>query len=145
MKTFKDNEGMEWRVSINTTTVKRVRDLLQVDLMSFVTDKDLIANLVNNPILLVDIIYVLCKTQADERKITDEKFGEAMAGDAIALATEAMLDELVNFSPNAAKRKALQTAFARMKELDSIATAKVQKALDDPNFIANIERQMSGD
>lgn len=144
MKTFKDNEGREWCVAINSTTVKRVRDLLKVDLMSIVNDKEFIASLVNDPILLVDIIYVLCKSQADDRKISDEKFGEAMAGDAIALATEAMLDELVNFSPSAAKRKVLQTAFSRMKELDSLATAKVQKALDDPQFIANIERQMSG-
>lgn len=99
MKTFKDTEGREWQIAINVSVIKRVRDLAGIDLLA-VFQGEVIDRLISDPILLCDVIYAVCQWQADQRKITDEDFGRAMAGDAIEHATAALLDELVSFSPS---------------------------------------------
>lgn len=125
MKTFKDNCGREWSVEINVSAIKRVRSMLAVDLLN-VLEGTLIQDLVTNPILLVDVLYVVCKPQADAKGVTDEQFGEGMAGDAIESATKALLDELVSFSPSPKDRanlgrvlQATQTAMDRARDLVS--------------------------
>lgn len=106
MKTFTDNANRSWNVEINVAAVKRVRDLAGVDLLEIVEGK-LIQKLINDPILLCDIVYAVCKPQAEERSISDEDFGRAMAGDAIEHATAALLEELVSFCPSPRDRKNL--------------------------------------
>ena len=108
MKTFTDNAERSWNIAINVAAVKRVRDLTGVDLLEIV-DGTLIEKLIRDPILLCDIVYAVCKPQADERDpaVSDEEFGRAMAGDAIEHATTALLDELVSFCPSPRDRKNL--------------------------------------
>lgn len=108
MKTFTDNDERSWDVAINVAAVKRVRDLTGVDLLEIV-DGTLIEKLIRDPILLCDIVYAVCKPQADERDpvVSDEEFGRAMAGDAIEHATTALLEELVSFCPSPRDRQNL--------------------------------------
>ena len=69
MKTFTDNTGRSWTVSLNIGTLKRVRSLCEVDLMAAVEGK-LIDRLIADPVLLCDILYVVCKEEADKNNIT---------------------------------------------------------------------------
>lgn len=109
MKTFKDTEGREWPVAINVAAIRRVKDLLGVDLLDLTDDRfAAISTLIGKPVELVNVIYVLCKPKADERNITDEQFGEAMAGDAIQHAADAFLDEYANFFPDPRMRAGLK-------------------------------------
>ncbi len=98
MKTFTDNAGRTWTIAINVEAIKRVRGLLNVDLLEIVDGK-LIERLIRDPVLLCDIVYAVCKPEADAKNVSDENFGRAMAGDAIEHATKALLEELVGFSP----------------------------------------------
>ena len=107
MKTFTDNAGRTWTVAINVNAIKRVRGLLDVDLLT-VLDGPLIEKLYRDPVLLCDVLYAVCKPEADARNVTDEDFGQAMAGDAIEQATKALLEELVDFSPSPRDRANLQ-------------------------------------
>ena len=107
MKTFTDNAGRTWTVAINVDAIKRVRDLLKVDLLEILEGK-LIEKLYRDPVLLCDVVYAACKPEADARNVTDEDFGRAMAGDAIEHATKALLEELVGFSPSPRDRANLQ-------------------------------------
>ncbi len=107
MKTFTDNAGRTWTVAINVDAIKRVRDLLEVDLLE-VLDGKLIEKLYRDPVLLCDVVYTACKPEADARSVTDEDFGRAMAGDAIEHAAKALLEELVDFSPSPRDRANLQ-------------------------------------
>ena len=80
--------------------MKRVRNLIDVDLMECLLDQNsLIDRMAIDPVLLVDVLYCVCKPQADEAGITDEEFGSAMGGDAIDHATSAFLEALVDFFP----------------------------------------------
>ncbi len=107
MKTFTDNAGRTWSVAINVDAIKRVRGLLDVDLLE-ILDGQLIERLYRDPVLLCDVVYAVCKPEADMREISDEEFGRAMAGDAIEHATRALLEELVLFSPSPRDRANLQ-------------------------------------
>jgi hypothetical protein len=99
MRQFKDNAGRTWTVDINVATLKRVRGLTGVDLMQ-VIEGTLIEKFIRDPVLLCDVVYAVCKPEADSAKVSDEEFGKAMAGDAIEAATGAVLDELISFCPS---------------------------------------------
>lgn len=136
MKTFKDNADRTWAVTINVDAIKRVRSLLDIDLMQAVEGK-LIERLIGDPVLLCDIIYCVCKEDADAKGITDEEFGRAMAGDAIELATTAMLEELVDFFPQG-KRQLLTKALAKLETLQETMLTVVSERLDSPELDAEL-------
>ncbi|MBX3408239.1 MAG: hypothetical protein KF869_15920, partial [Phycisphaeraceae bacterium] len=92
MRSFKDNQGRLWSVEINVTAIKRVRGLTGEDLMQ-VIEGTLIEKFIRDPVLLCDVVYAICKPEADARSVSDEEFGKAMAGDAIEAATTAVLEE----------------------------------------------------
>ncbi len=128
MRTFTDNAGRTWTIAINVGAIKRVRGLLDVDLLEVVEGK-LIERLIRDPVLLCDVVYAVCKPEADERQITDEEFGRAMAGDAIEHATKALLEELVGFSPSPRDRANLQrvlaTTFKAMDRARDVIEARI--------------------
>jgi hypothetical protein len=109
MQSFKDNAGRTWTITINVAAVKRVRGLVNVDLYKLVDDgfKPLAA-LISDPVQLADVLYCLCKEEADGKQITDEDFGRALGGDAITLAAEAFVEELIDFFPDARARASLR-------------------------------------
>ncbi|MBL0920927.1 MAG: hypothetical protein IBJ10_02230 [Phycisphaerales bacterium] len=138
MKTFIDNQGRKWSVQVDVSTIKRVRGLAGVDLLDVLGGK-LIDRLIVDPILLCDVIYAVCKPQADDLGVSDETFGAAMAGDTIEHATQALLDEIVSFSPNPRDRAALgkvlaatSAAMDKARDLidESINSGTMQRAID---------------
>lgn len=138
MHAFKDSEGREWQVSITVSAVKRVREIVGFDLVA-ATEGQQLAELAQDPVRIVDVVYALCKPQADERGVKDEAFGEAMAGDAIDAAVEALLEELVNFSPSR-RRPLLVKVLEKTSRLEAAALAKAAARLDDPELERRIER-----
>jgi hypothetical protein len=68
MHSFRDNVGRVWTVTINVAAVKRVRGLVGVDLYKLVDDgfKPLAA-LVSDPVQLADVLFCLCKDEADAK------------------------------------------------------------------------------
>lgn len=137
MKTFKDNEGRSWNISVNVAAMKRVKTLLNLNLMDAV-ESDLIQKLATDPMLLCDVIYAICKPDADKRNVSDEQFGQAMAGDVIEHATVALLEELVDFFPDA-KRQVLRKAVERFQKVQTRAVETAYKYLDSPGFEKRIE------
>ena len=137
MKTFNDNEGRMWTVAVNIATVKRVKSLLGVNLMDAIEGK-LIEKLATDPVLLCDVIYAVCKPEADETNVSDEQFGKAMAGDAIEHATVALLEELVDFFPEA-KRLVLRKALTKFQMVEKLAIETANKYLDSPEMEKRIE------
>jgi len=109
MRTFKDNTGRTWTVSISTETIKDVRSMLNVDLVEAAFPPEglpeserrlpLLARLIQDPILLVDVLYVVCKEEADARQVSDRDFGKAMGGAVIVQGRAALMGELADFFP----------------------------------------------
>ena len=136
MKSFTDNKGRIWTLEVTVATIKRVRALCKVDLNSIVElDKnnkpsaELLERLSFDPVLLVDVLYAVCKPQADKLGITDEDFGEAMAGDAIEHATTALLEEVIDFFPEA-KRLVMRKILSASRKFSEAARRKLEAELN---------------
>jgi len=129
VKVFKDNAGNEWSVEINVAALKRIRSLTGTDLLEVISGGDLLERLMRDPVLLCDILYALVKPQADEKQVSDETFGAAMAGDAIDAATAALLDELVAFCPSPRDRanlgRVLMVVRRAMDKARDVVEAKI--------------------
>lgn len=141
MKTFKDNAGRIWTLSIDVAAIKRVRSLIDVDLMS-VVDGKLLERLISDPVLLCDVVYCTCKPEADAKGISDEDFGRAMGGDAVDNATTALLEELVDFFPQA-RRRLLGKALTKLRALEARALEVAEAKLDGPEFEAEMEAALA--
>ena len=126
MHSFKDSQGRNWDVALTIGAVRRVRDLVDVNLLELEKgEPPLITRIGMDVILLCDVIYAICKPQADDRKVTDEQFGEALGGDAILAAQEAFYGELVDFF-----RRQHRLEIARAVEKQQAMIAAAVTALD---------------
>ncbi|MEO2031483.1 MAG: hypothetical protein ABGZ35_05310 [Planctomycetaceae bacterium] len=114
MKTFQDNAGRTWTVTVNVDGIKRVRSLVNINLLDVLDDGcKLLADLHDDPVLLVDVLYCLCRPDADRLSISDEEFGRAMAGDALLQAATALFESLSDFFPQARQRAAMKDLLAK--------------------------------
>ncbi|MCI0364944.1 MAG: hypothetical protein L0219_13785 [Phycisphaerales bacterium] len=118
-------------MEVNVAAIKRVRGLTQVNLLEII-EGTLIEKLVRDPILLCDVIYALCKPQADglTPPVNDEEFGRSMAGDAIEHATAALLEELVSFCPSPRDRKNLGRVLDATKKVMDKARDLIEAKID---------------
>jgi len=145
MRTFRDTEGRDWQVTVNVRTVKEVRSALGVDLADAVTvakdgtvRADLVERIAGDPCLLADILWVICREDAKGRGVSDVGFGRALAGDVIERATEALLDELVDFFPGA-KRLFLRKAVEVARRYAGESAKALETALASPEFDARLK------
>ena len=149
MKSFTDNNGRTWTLVVNVATIKRVRALCGVDLNSIVEVEDgkpsakLLERLSGDPVLLVDVLYAVCRPECEQKGVSDEDFGAAMAGDAVEQATDALLDEIIDFFP-AAKRKAFQRILSASRRFGEAARRRLEATLADGRFedalVSELER-----
>lgn len=132
MKHFKDTAGREWEINLTVTSVKRIRDRAGLDLMDMTEDEsNAMIRLSSDPILLGDVIYAACQTQADRRGISSEEFGESLAGDVIDDATTAFIDALTDFFPNPRRRAILKRAAGMLKDLEGETLDKAEKMMQE--------------
>lgn len=148
MKSFADNAGRTWLVNVNVGTIKRVRALCDIDLAGIITMEagktpkmDLLEQLASDPVLLVDVLYAVCKDEADGKQISDEDFGRAMAGDCLEQAITALLDEIIDFFP-AAKRQVLQKILAASRRFETKTKLALETVLNDPELDRKIDAEL---
>jgi len=148
MRTFKDNKGRTWEIALNVWQMKRLRDTLGIDLVNVIGTSadgsvkvDLIDRIANDPVLLVDILWVLCEGQAKSAGATDEDFGCSLAGDAIEEATRAFLDELVDFFPGA-RRLFLKKAVGLARRWSDETARTLKEALESPELEERLKKEL---
>lgn len=136
-QTFTDTAGRIWSLAIDTTTIKRVRTLLGIDLMGFV-EGELMGKLMSDVVLFVDTLYAICKPQADARNVTDEQFGQAMSGEVLQAAEEALAEALFSFS-HPSRREAARAVWEKAKALRERATELTMVRIHDPALDRKLE------
>ncbi|MBN2559363.1 MAG: hypothetical protein JXQ75_00330 [Phycisphaerae bacterium] len=141
MKTFKDTAGRVWSVQLDVAALKRVRSLLNVNLLEVIEGK-LIDRLSGDPVFLCDVLYAVVKIEADAQKVTDEDFGRAMGGDALDGATAAFLEELVDFFPQA-RRRLLRRTLEKLGVFQAKALAVAEQRLASPELDAKFESALA--
>ncbi len=136
MHTFQDTLGRTWTVTINVDAIRRVRSLLDVNLLDAM-EGNLLERLVVDPVLLCDILFALVQLEAEAKEVTDEDFGRALGGDVLDHASTALLEELVDFFPSG-RRAVFRKALDKLKTLEALALETTTKRLESDE----LERQM---
>ena len=91
MAKFIDKEGDNWEIVITIGKLRRLKEkginLLRIDEQAI------------DPVLLVDVLYEVCKEQARERGINLEAFEKRFDGDVVVAASEALGEAFADFFP----------------------------------------------
>lgn len=138
MAKFRDSEGREWAVSVTIYDARRIKKELGVDLL----DHRQVTAVCGDIIKAIDVLWLLCESQAKERQISDEAFGRSLGGDAIEAAIDALLGAMTDFFPkrqreilrgllakiDQAKEQAAALVEAKLPALDSLITTKLAEA-----------------
>jgi hypothetical protein len=130
MRVFRDSKGRSWSININVATIKRCRAMLGIDIYKLIDDgfKGL-SELMADPCRLADVLYVLCKDEADKQNVTDEEFGAGLGGAAMAEAAEQFLEELIDFFPEASQKQ-LRQVVAKSRQVQVKMLERSQALLD---------------
>ena len=104
MRQFKDMHGREYNIILTLRTFKKFRDVLGIDMLTF-SDQQMI-DLSEDPIRMIDMIYVAIREQCDAANITDTQFGESLQSEEATAAVMAFFRAYADFCPRV-KRDAL--------------------------------------
>lgn len=141
-RSFKDNRGRSWIVSITANDLKRVRLATGIKLGSLTEDQlKPLAELLSDTEQFIDVLYLLCQEQAEKIGASDADFGRAMVGDHIDDAATAFLRALADFSPSRVRTTLLNLAEKGLiaverlgakaaKELESITPEMIEGAIE---------------
>jgi len=142
VKTFTDAQDRTWVVTVDVGALKRVRDLCDVDLMDAIADSGkLVGRLDADPVLLCNVLYAICREQAEKDGVSDEEFGRGLIGDVLDQATAALLEDLADFFP-ARKRAVFAKAVKKANRYADLATERALKRLDDPALDQEVEKML---
>jgi hypothetical protein len=136
MKFFKDIKDGSWELSINVAAIKKIRDVLNADLLDIQTT---LPRLLADPIFLVDVLYCLCKSQADAKGVSDEQFGEGMAGDCLGFAKNTLMEELKSFFPSLEERNAVDRLIKKGNEMLDLLRKKSLLKLEQTDLNAKAD------
>ena len=112
--------------------IRRVRSVLNINLLEAIEGK-LLERLITDPVLLCDILFVVIQPEAIAKGISDEDFGRSLGGDVLDVAATALLEELVDFFPNA-KRTVFRKALTKLKHLETLAIETATQRLESPEL-----------
>jgi hypothetical protein len=147
MKTFRDTASREWAITVDVGAIKRVMkapiehlgEPLKVNLLALVEpESELLKKLVEYPPLVCDIAYAILKPQCDEKNVTDEDFGRAMGGDVLEKVLDLILEETVDFFPQA-RRTVLKRVLEKTKAFAEKAKALTEARINTGELDAAID------
>lgn len=149
MHTFRDKNGKQWNIELNVGTAKRAKSECGIDLVNVITfssdgkiEAAALERLADDPVILVDCLFSLCREQAREAGLDDLGFAELFDAAAVENASDALMEEIINFS-RPAKRKTLEKIYQTARRFAEKMDRKLDETLDSPEFEAEIESELS--
>jgi hypothetical protein len=148
MRCFTDKNKDKWEIEITVGTAKRVKADCGVDLIN-ITDfakqtgdeETPLETLMNDPALVVDVLFSLCYKQVAERGINGDAFGELFDYETIQGAVSALVEEIINFTPPV-RRKVLMKMYEQGQRVMGEAELEAEKILENPEFEKEVEAFM---
>ena len=127
MQSFKDAEGLDWTIQLDTRLVRDIRSELGVDLLRL--DEKSMTLLVEDDEKLVDVISFICTGQIEKRELDAVSFAKAVIGGAIDDACDALVAELV-FISRRSRGVIVAKAWEKVTEAQDKMTAKAMEVLE---------------
>ena len=136
MAAFKTKSGQVWSVNLDAPKVRKVKDLHQIELTNLETDP--LRKIRNDPMILLDVVEILCEEESKERGLTDPyQFAKAIGPETET--KDAMLaaigDAIVDFFPSG-RASYVREVLAKHSEMgemtNELTLAKMTDLLTDP-------------
>jgi hypothetical protein len=99
-----------------------------------------LAELMRDTVAVIDVIYVLCKDEADKAGVSDEDFGRAMFGDALAHAKDAFLEELTDFFEDRRIRESLRKVLSLSRSLQDQMMEQMTEQMEKIDMDAEVRK-----
>lgn len=132
MRTFSDLAGREWRVSVNSWTLKGVYDNTNVLLTKLVEDNcRILSELYADPLLLVSVLWWIVASQAEEAGVSQQEFAESLAGDPLGEARNALIEETTDFFDDPATRDRVRRLIAKVMEIADKTSTQAGKRIEN--------------
>lgn len=120
--TFRDAKDRTWNLSLSIGLAKKIRDEVGVDFGN-ISDGSVFAELATDPYKFAATLWLMVESQAKAKpgreEVTPEDFAEALTGDVLDSASEALVAAILNFT-----RGLMRPALEKVIE----ATMVMQKA-----------------
>lgn len=143
MARFNDTSGRPWDVRIDINAIRRVRAAFGLDLAKILASPDALAALYSDVVQLVDVIYTICKPQANTLGVSDVEFGEGLCGDVLGAAIEAFEQAAIDFLPESRRRTLLRQILDGGRAAQAQATMRIEHAIRDGLIEQGIREQMT--
>jgi len=100
MALFRDANGRQWSLTVTVEDLRAVKDALDIHLTKLVdTDPQMLFELAADPIRCVDVIWVLCRSQAERYGVDERQFGRSLSQESFDLAGKALVRAVFDFFP----------------------------------------------
>lgn len=143
MEKIKLSSGKTVDLSISAGSVELVKNQLKVSLVDL-GSTGVIEKMMDDPMLLCNVMYLLCKRSCDEQKISADDFAYGLEGKEIEECTRLFIEELINFLPQSKKtilrqslkmqnelnQKMVESSMAKMETMMGKMETMVDKEVD---------------
>jgi len=123
--TFTDSQNVTWSLTLDASTVREIQSQTTINLTDLKSDP--FEKMSLDPILLADVIWMICEKQSTAKGVTADEFYRRLA-ECIDDAVVALEAAVINFFP-ASKRSFLQSLRSKNAEMTERATAKAMEEL----------------
>jgi len=140
--TFKLRSGEQFVIEISMATVKRVRQLLGVNVLDILGTSDELGGYITDDVKTVDVLCAICRPQLERRGMSDEDFGRGFDQEALVNATNTLMDEVADFFQEPRKglvKQAIAKARAIAAEMERRQVAAAEAALSKLDFSTLLE------
>lgn len=134
---FTDKHNREWDLALNAPVLRDIRETYKINLTAL--DSDPLNQLEANPELLVDVLYLICKDQADAISVTSRDFGKGLKP-SLDEPIQALVNAIVNFFP-AGKRSAVQSALIAQQKASNKALEQLTQRLTSQETVDKIVKR----
>jgi len=130
MQSFCDNEGRRWNVSINVSTVRRVRERTGFEFGSCLQDDgEVFFSMLNNMEMLTDVLFHVCSGQCKDAGVNMEQFADAFDGEVFDQAGPALQRAFAFFCPNPFRQVLLNMMEIQATVTDDTAKEEVETTI----------------
>ena len=142
MKTFKDNAGRDWSLSLTIGNAMMVKERLGIDLLQpEIGDPPLLTRLGTDEMLLAEVIAALLESQFELHKVDVAQVYQCFDGPTFGRAHEAFYKELIDFFHQRGRQDRAKAVEKQMQMIVAGAKAAEMK-VEGINVDAMIDRAM---
>lgn len=95
----------------------------------------------DDPVLMVDVLWILCKEQAAAGNVSPDQFGRELVGQSFFDATDALSEAIADFF-HGSKKALVKALWAKTTKMTEVGLTKALSKIDDPELEKQIEAAM---